>query len=1373
MTASAQGHTVVRRAAKNGTDGKDGKDGTNGIDGKDGKDGVNGADGASYTVNLLDGTNQGTANWNLYIGNTNGWYAPQDNGSYLNASSGESIKPYATTTVATEGSGIGLSITHSDGTPVITTDSLGIAFRYPVAADKLVKGRTYTLSFRAAFGGTKPQKIICDIAPINGDKLAEAPYITQTALYGKHSVKFALTANGSDVNGDIYVNIRFVNMEWADNRGQAIFLGDIKLEDGENDNPVWTKSEADKVGAAGKDAQSQFVSTVFLRQDDTPDTPQGGSFAQALPDGEQWSDGIPSGVAKLWYSHRRFTSDGEAPQEDAWTTPAVLADSADFDVEYCAKAKYDSAPKGHPNTNTEWGNDATEDAVWMATCSKSANGDWSDWIIAKIKGENGDDAVRYWLDVSPMQIALDADGNAKNSSKVTIKIYRQVGGEAAELITPLASDDADNDGLFISYGGQGFGGKLSTDGTSTSTTYDVPTSTSFVNFYLWQRVGKRDTQIGSATVTLTKDGARGECGVNGSSYDGTESYYELSSNGENPPQYQRLTNGDKAQYDTDADFVRSYWQTAPMLPTDDNPYLWQVDIVKRSSYDSDGNRVAEETVTTPHIAAVKGTKGASGENVWRIDLDNENIGVPCDAAGSPTVELSKITSGIGVYNGRTVVSLQDGWAVSCAVSGCTAEIVNNTMVRLTELTADIGTITVTAQNATLGISLSATMTATKVYAGANGEPAVIHSIGVFSDETHKIPVSHITYSIESGFTPNNIYLFKYKDGVITDEGVLAIQCYNADGVQLDTKIDDGRSHTAPIEIKDTYTYISLYYASADGTFYDGETIPIVADGRELVTTVESNKSWISSKDTFISGLETTYDGVRSDVSTIKQTSEEISLRVNTAYTTHNLLKRTNRGTENWHAWLYKNNSAGTATYYTRKGNVWSIKGYDAKIMEYTDDHLYNGGPGMLFVPYGSDTDSYYYKTMVLLYPIELAALSSLTTDDYLMLSFRYLAATMTYQSRIRAYIAKYSYNSNLNCPYYLPSSGEITSDATVTLSEKTFTQAEMKLQLKDELPTLSGSEAIYVVLEFQHYDSVWSSGMQFKGAVCGNKGNFFIGDLQLEKGTKRTVYTPADIVSENAAYDTGIDIVNKRVTITADNFRVQGTNGDTIVTAALVDKEGKLNADLIEAKHFRATNADGKTVLSLNEDNNKAMTVYHDNGNKAMEVTLSTLVIGGEEDICVTKVYDTNGKLVRALCITNGWINTDTVGNTPEKVELIVAATLNEVKTTSNAATTFYKLDVVDADTNTVNTCFYTDVDCLSLVTSTTAPYLVKKDITKITIGNTSVSDFINANNAANAGFQTNGISSSSSSTTTTYQRGYYIIDSKGIATFNTMTWQE
>jgi hypothetical protein len=168
-------------------------------------------------------------------------------------------------------------------------------------------------------------------------------------------------------------------------------------------------------------------------------------------------------------------------------------------------------------------------------------------------------------------------------------------------------------------------------------------------------------------------------------------------------------------------------------------------------------------------------------------------------------------------------------------------------------------------------------------------------------------------------------------------------------------------------------------SDTDGTFYDGETIPIVADGRELVDDVAYSKDWVSNNENFVSQLGETVNGVKQQVSTIEQTAEEISLRVNTTYTTHNLLKRTNRGTENWQAYLNKDDSSGTASIYTRSENIWSISGYNAKIIAYTDTRLYNGGPGMLFVPWSG----YYYNTMALLYPMELSALQAagLTSGD--------------------------------------------------------------------------------------------------------------------------------------------------------------------------------------------------------------------------------------------------------------------------------------------------------------------------------------------------------------------------------------------------------
>jgi hypothetical protein len=147
-----------------------------------------------------------------------------------------------------------------------------------------------------------------------------------------------------------------------------------------------------KDGVDGKDGISpnaSFKSTVFIRTNTQPATPTGGSWSNPVPTG--WSDGIPSGEAKLWASTRIFSSDGNDPQQDSWTTPQQMTDTADFDVEYSSETA-PSAPKGHPNTNTEWSNDADEDTIWMATSRKS-NGVWEDWQVSRIKGENGADGT--------------------------------------------------------------------------------------------------------------------------------------------------------------------------------------------------------------------------------------------------------------------------------------------------------------------------------------------------------------------------------------------------------------------------------------------------------------------------------------------------------------------------------------------------------------------------------------------------------------------------------------------------------------------------------------------------------------------------------------------------------------------------------------------------------------------------------------------------------------------------------------------------------------------------------------------------------------------------------------------------------------------
>lgn len=148
-------------------------------------------------------------------------------------------------------------------------------------------------------------------------------------------------------------------------------------------------------GSKGEDGQdgispnTAYKSTVFIRSNTAPATPTGGSYAKPVPSG--WSDGIPTGEAKVWASTRIFSSDGLAPQQAAWSAPRQMTDTADFDVEFSSE-EAPSAPTGHPNTNPAWSNTADETTIWMATSRKS-NGVWEAWQMSRIKGENGQDGT--------------------------------------------------------------------------------------------------------------------------------------------------------------------------------------------------------------------------------------------------------------------------------------------------------------------------------------------------------------------------------------------------------------------------------------------------------------------------------------------------------------------------------------------------------------------------------------------------------------------------------------------------------------------------------------------------------------------------------------------------------------------------------------------------------------------------------------------------------------------------------------------------------------------------------------------------------------------------------------------------------------------
>ena len=140
---------------------------------------------------------------------------------------------------------------------------------------------------------------------------------------------------------------------------------------------------------------SIFTSTVFIRTNGIPETPTGGSFEEPLPNNRDaggkriWHDGIPDGEEKLWASTRVFASDGGFRQQDEWSKPVQMTDTATLDIEYSSVATNPGNPTDNP---TNWSNEGNSNTIWMATATIT-NGVKGAWTITKIKGEDGKDGT--------------------------------------------------------------------------------------------------------------------------------------------------------------------------------------------------------------------------------------------------------------------------------------------------------------------------------------------------------------------------------------------------------------------------------------------------------------------------------------------------------------------------------------------------------------------------------------------------------------------------------------------------------------------------------------------------------------------------------------------------------------------------------------------------------------------------------------------------------------------------------------------------------------------------------------------------------------------------------------------------------------------
>lgn len=149
------------------------------------------------------------------------------------------------------------------------------------------------------------------------------------------------------------------------------------------------------------------------------------------------------------------------------------------------------------------------------------------------------------------------------------------------------------------------------------------------------------------------------------------------------------------------------------------------------------------------------------------------------------------------------------------------------------------------------------------------------------------------------------------------------------------------------------------------------------------------------------------------------------------------------------------------------------------------------------------------------------------------------------------------------------------------------------------------------VICFRQYRGDWSSG--------SSAMTVYFTQPKIEEGATVTDWTEkrTDMVDRQALLATGIDIINGKITITANNTIFRDNNGTTIALFA----NGKINASLIDVKHLWAISEDGTSKVGYFGNDTDSACIIDNN-------TTAPLFVGGSTALMSNFYVTSNGKMV-------------------------------------------------------------------------------------------------------------------------------------------------
>jgi len=695
-----------------------------------------------------------------------------------------------------------------------TSDSL-IGYSFQFNPGKLENGESGIVSVDIVRWRLTSSGVTRDSFSTEGGGGSTGGGVTLTQYYSTNTVaKNTLPSNPSDDPTFWNQTKQTVDSIWAAQKATGYDWTMWKLlpKDGEDGKPG-------KDGDDGITPNTSFKSMVFKRTNTKPDAPDAseGSYNNPVPSG--WSDGAPSGEEQLWMSTRIFSSDGESPQQSAWTTPSAVSDNEFMDYEFSSKENPGEPNKKTPSSpelNTNWSNEADTSTIWMAMrqVSNGAYAEGSSWKIMKIKGEKGEDGTSVKI-----KGKLNSTDELPKSGNTIGDAYLIDGdlwiwdGDSWENVGKIKGEKGDdgNDGkspyLHIKY---------SNDGGNTFTDNNGEVPGDYIGMY-WDYI----IDDSSDTSSYTWKYVRGEDGF------GYEYIFKLTETYEAPdvPQI-----GD--DYD---DYLPTGWTDDAGDVSEDMPFCWVCYRRKISGHWS----AYKGSSKTPGKAALFCSFGTSGVDAITVDFTNDVDGVNLTYEGKVDGEQT-VSTYVGAFEGEDAAEIKkieytpiSGVTISTSTTGSGIDnypgIITATFADGSEaLKEGINSIdvkvTIRCKNATSIEHVSKkTFKVLGNKPGAPGQDAVtyriitnVHSVRKFSDgsyDTDSISVKKVEKRVGRG------------DFVETTEGVIkyCIDTYD-ESKAVTIALNTG------VSVANINKFISFYYY-VDGKLADGpEDVPINVDG---------------------------------------------------------------------------------------------------------------------------------------------------------------------------------------------------------------------------------------------------------------------------------------------------------------------------------------------------------------------------------------------------------------------------------------------------------------------------------------------------------------------------------------------------------------